>query len=154
MSQGLDVIIIDDEEMICEVLSRQVAKFYTMGEVYTFTDPTLARTFCFNRKNELAIFVIDVFLGQTTAFDFIEAVSVHYPMAADDTIIITGNADSDVVNMCLAAGVNHLLEKPIKPFAFQLAVRAIAAKYTRFARKLMKDPALVRSVERMEAPNS
>lgn len=151
MSRGLDVIILDDDQNVCDLLSQMVGSFYTSGRIHAFTDPIEARTFCFGRKSGVAIFILDMFLGPSTAFDFLDSVAVHYPMAADDTIIITGNASEDVVNMCLAAGVNHLLEKPIKAFAFQLAVRSIASKYIRFARKLMRDPALVDTIQSMDA---
>jgi hypothetical protein len=41
--------------------------------------------------------------------------------------------------MCLASRVNYLLEKPIKPYALQLAVKAITGKYLNFAKKLLQD---------------
>jgi hypothetical protein len=48
--------------------------------------------------------------------------------------------------MCVASDVNHLLEKPIKPYALQLAVRAIAEKYLKFAKRLFKDPEFAKSI--------
>jgi hypothetical protein len=42
--------------------------------------------------------------------------------------------------MCVAADVPHLLEKPVKPYELQLAIRAIVAKYMKFARKVLHDP--------------
>ena len=59
--------------------------------------------------------------------------------AVDMGTLLEGNANDDVVNMCLASNVNYLLEKPLKPYALQLAVRAITAKYLDFAKKLLKD---------------
>lgn len=150
MPAGLDVIILDDEKPIADHLGELTEDFYSWGNVYAFSDMLEARTFCFNRDSSLAIFVLDMFLGGQTAFDFIEAVTIHYPMAAEDSIIITGHASTDIVNMCMASGVNHLLEKPIKPYAYQFAVRAIANKYLRFAKKLMHDPELAGDVQRME----
>lgn len=150
MAGGLDVIILDDEKQIADNLKDLTETFYHWGNVYAFSDILEARTFCFNRDSSLAIFVLDMFLAGQTAFDFIEAVTIHYPMAAEDSVIITGHASNDIVNMCMAAGVNHLLEKPIKPFTFQFAVRAIANKYLRFAKRLMLDPQLAGDVQRME----
>ncbi|ADK83769.1 response regulator receiver protein [Desulfarculus baarsii DSM 2075] len=149
MANGLDVIILDDERQIAEHLKDLTETFYSWGQVHAFSDALEARTFCFNRESSLAIFVLDMFLGGQTAFDFIEAVTIHYPMAAEDSVIITGHAGNDIVNMCMAAGVTHLLEKPIKPYAYQFAVRAIANKYLRFAKKLMHDPELAGDVARM-----
>jgi hypothetical protein len=51
--------------------------------------------------------------------------------------------------MCLASNVNYLLEKPVKPYALQLAVRAITAKYLDFAKKLIRDPDFAESVARL-----
>jgi hypothetical protein len=51
--------------------------------------------------------------------------------------------------MCLASNVSHLLEKPIKPYALQLAVRAITAKYLDFAKKLLQDCTFAENVARL-----
>jgi hypothetical protein len=45
--------------------------------------------------------------------------------------------------------VNYLLEKPIKPYALQLAIRAISGKYLEFARKLLKDPVFAENVAKL-----
>lgn len=151
MADGLDLIILDDDPQVAQLLGRMARGFYTWGNVHVFNDPLEARTFCFNHESSLAIFVLDVFLDDTTAFDFLESISIHFPMAMSDAIIITGAASEDVVNMCLAADVTHLLEKPVNLYSFQLAVLAVANKYVRFAARLMKEPALMASVQRLGA---
>jgi response regulator of citrate/malate metabolism len=153
MALGLDVIVLDDDPQVREVLGAMVATFYTQGQVYGFSDYLEARTFCFQRGETPAIFLLDAFLGKYTAFDFIESMAVHYPMAAEDTVIITGLASDQVVERCLALGVNHLLEKPIKPYALQLAVRSIASKYLRFAPRLSQDRAFARQVGLLHQEN-
>jgi len=67
-------------------------------------------------------------------------------MAHQDTIIITGNANDEVVKMCVASDITYLLEKPIRPYALQLAIRAIVSKYVKFAKKLLQDPLFAKSV--------
>jgi CheY-like chemotaxis protein len=94
----------------------------------------------------VAIFVVDVFLGGVSGFFFLDTIEEKFPTAHSDAIIITGNASDDIVNMCIASDVNHLLEKPIKPYAMQLAVRAIAEKYLKFAKKLFQDPDFAKNV--------
>lgn len=150
MSNGLDVIILDDDPAIAALLETQVRKFHRLGKVYAFRDFLEARTFCFQRDSSLAIFVLDAFLGRYSAFDFLAAMSVHYPLAAEDTLIVTGLADDELVNRCMAAGVNHLLEKPIRPYALQFAIRAIASKYLRFAKQITGDADLARQVEQLK----
>jgi DNA-binding NarL/FixJ family response regulator len=149
MSDGLDVIIIDDDPGICEIIAELIDSFYTWGKVYSFSNPDEAIDFCLNRDIGVAIFVVDVFLGGLSGFYFLDAIEQKYPTAHEDTIIISGHASDDVVNMCLASNVNYLLEKPLKPYALQLAVRAIIAKYLDFAKKLLKDPGFAENVARL-----
>jgi len=149
MSDGLDVIILDDDPGIGEILSELIESFYTWGEVHCFSEHNQAISFCFNRDIGVAIFVVDVFLGGLSGFSFLDAIDVKYPTAHEDTIIISGNANDDVVNMCLASKVNYLLEKPVKPYALQLAVRAITAKYLDFAKKIIHDPEFAENVARL-----
>jgi CheY-like chemotaxis protein len=149
MSDGLDVIVLDDDPGIGEVLSELIESFYTWGEVHCFSELNEAILYCLNRDIGVAIFVVDVFLEGLSGFSFLDALDEKYPTAHEDTIIISGNANDDVVNMCLASNVNYLLEKPVKPYALQLAVRAITAKYLDFAKKLIHDPDFAESIARL-----
>lgn len=146
MREGLDVIIVDDDPDICEILSGTIKRFYTWGDVITFSDTDAAKTYCLNRDVGIAIFIVDVFLGGESGFYFLDSIEERFPSAHSDSVIITGNASDDIVNMCVASDVNHLLEKPVKPYALQLAVRAIAEKYLKFAKKLFEDPDFAKSV--------
>ena len=149
MSSGLDVIVIDDDPGICETIAELIDSFYTWGKVYCFSDPDEAIGFCLKRDIGLGIFVVDVFLGGLSGFYFLDAIEQKYPTVHEDTIIISGHASDDVVNMCLASNVSYLLEKPMKPYALQLAVRAITAKYLDFAKKLFQDRGFAESVAKL-----
>ena len=151
MPEGLDIIILDDDEQMCVLLKDMISGFYKLGGVYAFTSVSEARTFCFKRESSLGIFILDVFLGDDNAFNFLDVIRVHYPMAAEDAVIITGAAGEDVVDMCMASGVNHLLEKPIRRYALQFAIRAIASKYQGFALKLMRDPSFAQDIEEIHS---
>jgi DNA-binding NtrC family response regulator len=150
MSEGLDVIIVDDDSSVCELIAAIVKRFYTWGDIYPFSDTDEAIDFCLQRDIGVAIFVVDVFLGGVSGFYFLDAVEEKFPTSHSDAIVITGNASDDIVNMCIASDVNHLLEKPIKPYALQLAVRAIAEKYLKFAKKLFQDPDFAKNVSDIE----
>ncbi len=139
MSEGLDVIIIDDEPQLCEIVASIIRKFYTWGDVLAFTEVEEAIDYCQKEEDGLAIFVLDVFVGKENGFAFLDAIEANYPGCREDTIMITGNANDDIVDMCVASGVNHLLEKPVKPYALQLAIRAIVNKYLNFAKRLLED---------------
>jgi len=146
MVDSLDVIIVDDDPVVCDVISMMIKLFYTWGQIYAFTKTEEAVSFCRRRKSSVAIFVLDVFLENETGFGFLEAIIDKYPLAYQDTIIITGNVSDDVVNMCVASNITYLVEKPIRPYTLQLAVRAIVAKYLKFAKKILQDPGLADSV--------
>jgi hypothetical protein len=51
---------------------------------------------------------LDVFLGEKTGFDFLDFIMDKFPMAHQDTIIITGNASDEVVKMCVALDITYL----------------------------------------------
>ena len=51
-----------------------------------------------------------------------------------------------MVNRCIAADITHLLEKPIRAYALQLAVRAIVVKYLKFAKRLLEDPSFAENI--------
>jgi CheY-like chemotaxis protein len=146
MSEGLDVIVVDDDPNVCELTSTIIKRFYTWGDVLAFTKSDEAIKYCLSRDIGVAIFVVDVFLGGISGFYFLDSIEEKFPTAHSDAIIITGNASDDIVDMCIASDVNHLLEKPIKPYALQLAVRAIAEKYLKFAKKLFQDPDFAKNI--------
>ena len=149
MPEGLDLIVVDDDPEVCKGLTEVIKLFYTWGEVISFTDVEEATTYCQEHPTGLAIFVVDVFLGGESGFFFLDNISERFPMAYEDAIVITGAASEDVVNMCLASGVHHLLEKPIREYALEFAIRAIVTKYIKFARKLIDDPDFAESVTRV-----
>ncbi|HPI92149.1 MAG TPA: response regulator [Deltaproteobacteria bacterium] len=149
MSDGLDIIIVDDEQHVCEVLAETIKQFYTWGDVLTFNDYKSASAYCLSRDKGLMVFVLDVFVGESNGFAFLDAIAERYPNAHLDTVMISGMASDDVVDMCIASGVNHLLEKPIRNYALQLAVRSIVMKYVKFAKKLLADTELAGIIDRM-----
>jgi response regulator of citrate/malate metabolism len=149
MTIKLDVIIVDDDPAVGKLLSRTIQSFYKWGEVISFSDFDAAIAYCMGREMGVAVFVLDIYLGDKTGFDFLDQIVKKFPNAREDTIIISGRASDEVVSRCLSSGVNHLLEKPIKPYALQLAVRAIIAKYAKFAQKLLRDPTFADIVKKV-----
>jgi len=149
MSQGLDVMVLDDDPGISQVLKELIETFYTWGNVVAFSNAEKAMDWCLKRDVGLGIFVVDVFLRGMSGFFFLDSIEQKFPSVHEDTIIISGKASEDVVDMCLASNVTYLLEKPVKPYALQLAVRAITAKYLNFAKKLLRDPSLAKSIARL-----
>jgi len=149
MAEGLDVMVLDDDPGISQVLKELIESFYTWGNVVAFSNAEKAMDWCMRREVGLSIFIVDVFLKGMSGFFFLDSIEQKFPSAHEDAIIISGKASEDVVDMCLASNVTYLLEKPVKPYALQLAVRAITAKYLNFAKKLLRDPSLAGSISRL-----
>ncbi len=146
MPDGLNVIIVDDNKDVCRGVFDIIKRFYTWGEVIAFNDADEAVVYCKSRRSSVAIFVLDVFLKNSTGFNFLDNIAGKYPMAYEDVIMISGNANDDVVNMCVASNITYLLEKPVKAYALQFAVRAIVNKYIKFAKRLIEDPDLAEDI--------
>ena len=148
MSGELDVIIVDDDHGMCEVLSSMWRTFYEWGEIITFNNADEAISYCLSREVGVGIFIVDVYLEDQSGFAFLDAIKDKFPVAYEDCIIITGDASNEVVDRCISSDVNYLLEKPIRQYALQLAVRAIVMKYMKFAKRLMLDSAFAANVAR------
>ncbi|MFH1078823.1 MAG: response regulator [Pseudomonadota bacterium] len=146
MSDNLDVIILDDDPLVCSLITDTLKSFYVWGDIHSFTDFNKALSHCKKTKVGVAVFILDVYLGRETAFDFLDKIADKFAWAVEDAIIITGNASDDIVNMCISANITHLLEKPIKTYTLKLAVRAIVGKYILFAKRILGDPDFVKSV--------
>ena len=139
MSDNLDIIVLDDDPQICSLITEILKDFYVWGDIHSFTTFKDALMFCKKEKLGVAIFILDVYLGKKTAFDFLDQIVDQCAWASEDTVIITGNASDDIVNICIASNINYLIEKPIKAYTLKLAVRAIVGKYIRFAKRMMCD---------------
>ncbi len=146
---SLDVIILDDNQIVAEMLQGMVRKYYSWGQVKAFTNLSQARSYCLERETRVAIFIIDVYLENGTGFGFLESLAQEYPLAAEDTIIVAGLANDEVVERCLDLGITHLLEKPVSPYGLELAVRSVVAKYTKFLKILAEDPGLEEMVKNL-----
>jgi response regulator of citrate/malate metabolism len=149
MADNLDVVVLDDDPLMCSLVTEILREFYVWGDIHSFTKYKDALAFCKKEKLGVAIFILDVYLDKKTAFDFLEQISGQYAWAAEDTVIITGNASDDIVNMCVAADIHYLIEKPMRAYMLKLAVRAIVGKYLRFAKRLLGDTAYAQSVARI-----
>ncbi len=149
MSDNLDVVILDDDPLTCSLIKDMLEGFYVWGKIHAFTDYQKALSHCKKTRVGAAIFILDVYLGKESAFNFLDAVSDGCPWASEDTIIITGHASDDIVNMCIASNITHLLEKPIKGYTLKLAVRAIVSKYILFAKRILGNAEFAKNVARM-----
>ena len=59
MSEGLDVIVIDDDKNLCTVTAETIKRFYVWGDVVTFNKIDDAIAYCLSKDTSIAIFVLD-----------------------------------------------------------------------------------------------
>ncbi|MBU1170843.1 MAG: response regulator [Proteobacteria bacterium] len=140
MSTGLDVIIVDDDFDVLEITAGIVNRFYAWGDVFVFSDVDEAIEYCQLKDSSIAVFIVDVFMGEKTGYMFLDSLADKFPSIYEDSVMMTGDASDQVVNACVASGINHLLEKPVRAYALQLAVRSIVFKYISFSQRLLKNP--------------
>lgn len=151
MSDGLDVIIVDDDPVVLKAIEEIIKEFYVWGEVRPFSDVATAIGYCRGCEVGLGIFVVDMYLNDNrTGFFFLDAVQKRFRWAHQDAVLVTGKAGAEVVDACVASGVHYLIEKPIEKYALQLAVRSIVAKYLDFSKRLLEDPEFARAVKNIE----
>ena len=81
MAAGLPVIIVDDDPDVCDVISSILERFYSWGEILTFTDFDEALLYCMTQQTGVAIFILDVYMGGRTGFAFLEAIHHRFPVA-------------------------------------------------------------------------
>lgn len=82
MSKELDVIIVDDDPSICKVISNIIKSFYMWGEVISFTDIDEAIAYCMGRDMGVAVFVLDIYLGEKSGFTFLTKLWKGFPLPA------------------------------------------------------------------------
>ena len=103
--------------------------------------------YCLRRDGSIMLFILDVFVDRAT-----DSISRRhfdkYPNAYHDATMITGSANEDVVDMCVARG-EPSSEKPVRPYALQLAVRSIVSKYLKFAKMLLSNPDFAETIGRI-----
>ena len=56
MSDGLDVIIIDDDKGICDIIKELVESFYSWGDVISFSNADKAIDYCLQRDDRCCHF--------------------------------------------------------------------------------------------------
>ena len=140
MARGIDIIILDEEPIICESISTILRGFYTWGDIYSFTRIDEAISHVFLRDVCIGIFIVDVYLEERNGFQFLEAIKTKNPMVCNDAVMMTENASDAVVDKCLASRINNLLEKPIKPYELQFTIRSVIEKYVRVAKEVYEIP--------------
>ncbi|MCI0482347.1 MAG: PAS domain S-box protein, partial [Candidatus Dadabacteria bacterium] len=103
--ENLKVLIVDDDRPVLDFLSEMLSEegFITIP----FTEPDRALEYIAG-GNEVNVMILDIFLGETTAFDLLKSIKEQSAGADIPVIFITGKAISDQETARLE-GITHSL---------------------------------------------
>ncbi len=104
--EALDVLVVDDEQSICMLLRDVLARFG--HRVETLQDARLALELCAERKFDLIF--LDIKMPGMNGLDALKALKEIRPDAT--FVMITGFAQTDVVEECMKSGASACLGKP------------------------------------------
>jgi len=121
MRPGFRVLIIDDENIVCERLGAEMTK---LGfEVETFTDSSEALQRIATQHFDLVI--TDIKMRGPTGIEVMRFVKENYPTTK--VIVITGFATVETAREALKGGAVDFLPKPFKISQLRDLVLGIAA---------------------------
>jgi DNA-binding NtrC family response regulator len=122
MSKGVDVLLIDDEEIVCKRLKPAIEK---MGcTVETFLDPVAALQRI--GEKEFDIVVTDVRMDEIDGIQVLERVKEH--SSRTKVIVITGYAMMALAREAMQKGAFDFISKPFKPNELRRVIIRAAAE--------------------------
>jgi FixJ family two-component response regulator len=117
------ILIIDDDESICQVLEEVVASWGMRSQ--SRTEPPTASEWIGLRS--IDVFLVDVYMPKTNGLDLIPVITKLAPDAK--IIIITGCADKETAIKALRLGAFDFLEKPVQTeFLYHSVCRALEVR--------------------------
>lgn len=120
MSKQLDVVIIDDEEIVCKRLRPSIER---MGcAVETFMDPVAALKRI--DEKQFHIVVTDVRMEEVDGIEVLEHATKKWPETK--VIVITGYAMMALAREAMEKGAFDFISKPFKPGDIRNVIRKAA----------------------------
>jgi len=107
-------LIIDDDELSCNVIQQFVSKTADIEILGTFSDPTVALNFL--NENEVDFIFLDVEMPEMTGLEFIGSITGHVP----EIIMTTAHE-----KFALAAFEHKVTDFLLKPFRYPRFLKAI-----------------------------
>ena len=108
MKQQLEILVLDDEEVVCTRLKPALEK--SGYSVETFTDSRLAKQRL--EEHQFHIVVTDLKMAGIDGMELYQFIKDKWPKTR--VIIISGFATVDITRAALQAGVRDIISKPFK----------------------------------------
>lgn len=125
------IIVLDDDQMVCETLTETIRSWGFSAEGFTKSEAALENI----RENKYDIILLDVFMSDACGLDLIPQIGNTLKI-----IIITGFADKDMAIRALKLGAFDLLEKPFRnELLYHSISRALAVLKTERRSKELTD---------------
>jgi len=122
MDRQLEILVLDDEEIVCARLKPALEK--EGYRVETFTDSRQAKQVL--EKRCFDIVVTDLKMAEVDGMQLFRAVKEKWPQTR--VIIISGFATVDVTREAFQAGVRDVIAKPFKISQLKDLIKKVAAE--------------------------
>jgi len=108
MSREIRVLILDDEQIVCDRLKPALEKLGFLTEAYTDSELAVARL----AAQRFDVLVTDLKMPGVGGMDVLSFARTHSP--ATKVIVITGFATTETAERVLAQGAVEFVPKPFK----------------------------------------
>jgi DNA-binding NtrC family response regulator len=124
MNSNLEILVLDDEEIVCTRLRTVLEK--AGYRVETFTDSRQAKTRI--EQHRFDIVVTDMKMANIDGLELFEVVKAKWPDC--QVFLITGFATVEVTREALQRGVRDVIAKPFKIAEFKKLIDQAAERIT------------------------
>lgn len=127
MARATEVLVVDDESVVCERLSDYLEKHGLVVESFTDSQQALDRL----QDKTFDVIVTDLKMNGPTGMDILVAVKSRTPRS--EVIIITGYGSFETMRGAEAVGVSAYICKPFKMADMYTLIKKAAKKARRHA---------------------
>ena len=123
MARQLEILVLDDEEIVCARLKPALEKDGYIVE--TFTDSRLAKQRL--QEHQFQIVVTDLKMAGIDGMELYEFIKDKWPETR--VIMISGFATVDITRAALQAGVRDIIAKPFKISQLKDLIDEVSAEF-------------------------
>lgn len=121
MQNGLNILIIEDEEIVLEIFTRILTKYYNV-----FACKTVEEFEKYKSENDISLFVVDLSLGgEKDGIQLIQELRADTHYAKTPVVVVTAHAFNQDERAALKAGATKFLRKPVENDLLTLTVKAL-----------------------------